>query len=106
MASGSTQFIPVSSTRRISSVTPAGRSAQWAKDGGLAGEELVGQFVIRVHNREPRSRAAARRPSTCPSFRGGDLVANVLTGDLPLELGEGQQNIEVSRPIEVVVLNC
>jgi hypothetical protein len=55
------------------------------------------------------SRVAERRHAAHPHallFRGGDLVANALTGDLPLELGEGQQNIEVSRPIEVVVLNC
>ncbi len=35
-----------------------------------------------------------RRPSTCPSFGGGDLVADALAGDLALELGEGQQDVE------------
>ena len=44
-------------------------------------------------------------PKALP-FRGPDLVANALGGDLPLELGERQQTLRVSRPIEVVVLNC
>ena len=37
---------------------------------------------------------------------GRDLVADALARDLALELGEGQQHVEVSRPIEVVVLNA
>jgi len=37
---------------------------------------------------------------------GGNLVPDTLGGDLPLELGKGQQHVEVSRPMDVVVLNC
>ena len=32
------------------------------------------------------------------SFRGGDLVADFLAGDLALELGEGQQHVEGKSP--------
>ena len=39
-------------------------------------------------------------------LRRRDLVADALAGDLALELGEGEQQFSVSRPIEVVVLNC
>jgi hypothetical protein len=35
-----------------------------------------------------------------------DFVADALGSDFALELGKGQQDVEVSRPIEVVVLNC
>src|SRR5277367_138982 len=31
-------------------------------------------------------------------LRGGDLVADAFTGDLPLELGKGQQHIERQAP--------
>src|ERR1019366_7154553 len=40
-------------------------------------------------------------------FRGrGDLVADAFACDFPLELGEGQKEFSVSRPMLVVVLNC
>src|SRR6202035_3251463 len=32
-------------------------------------------------------------------LRGGDLVADAFTGDLPLELGKGQQHIERNAPL-------
>ena len=32
------------------------------------------------------------------AFGGADLVADALRGDLPLELGEGQQDIESEPP--------
>src|SRR5437868_4351664 len=38
-------------------------------------------------------------------LRGGDLVADAFTGDLALELGEGQQHVE-RQASELVVLNC
>jgi hypothetical protein len=41
-----------------------------------------------------------------PLFRRGDLVADAFPGDLALELGEGQQQVEREAPIELVVLNC
>ena len=37
---------------------------------------------------------------------GRDLVPYPLARYLALELREGQQNVELRRPIEVVVLNC
>src|SRR5258705_8946882 len=40
------------------------------------------------------------------ALRCRDLVPDPLGGDFPFELGKGQKDVEVSRPIEVVVLNC
>jgi hypothetical protein len=48
----------------------------------------------------PRSRATIVEEGI------GDLVADALAGDLPLELRKGQQHIEGQPPIELVVLNC
>src|SRR4051794_14988379 len=52
---------------------------------------------------------AERRVAAHPHallLRGGDLVADALAGDLTLELGKGNRTLRVSRPIELVVLNC
>jgi hypothetical protein len=40
------------------------------------------------------------------ALAGRDLVADAFAGDLALELGEGQQDVQHQPPIEVVVLNC
>jgi len=37
---------------------------------------------------------------------GRDLVTNALAGDLGLELGKREQDVQGQPPIEVVVLNC
>jgi hypothetical protein len=60
-------------------------------------------FRLTVDDDEPAvaSLIAKRRHPAHPHpllFRGGDLVADALTGDLPLELREGQQNIEGQPP--------
>src|ERR1700758_2624000 len=34
-------------------------------------------------------------------FRRGDLVADAFTGDLPLELGKGQQHVERKAPLRL-----
>ena len=38
--------------------------------------------------------------------RGGDLVPGALGDDLPLELGEGEQDVEHQPAHRVAVLNC
>ena len=62
-------------------------------DGELA---IVERVAERNHAADPQALALG----------GGDLVADALGGDLAFELSEGQQNIKVKRPIDVVVLNC
>jgi hypothetical protein len=60
-------------------------------------------FRLTVHDDEPvvPNLIAERRHAAHPHpllFRGGDLVADAFTGDLALELSEGQQHIEGQPP--------
>ena len=57
------------------------RSASVLVDGDLA---ILGVVAERHHAADPQSLALG----------GGDLVADTLGGDLPLELGKGQQHVE------------
>ena len=50
-------------------------------------------------------RGHATDPETL-TLGGSDLVPDTLIADLRYELGKRQQDIEVNRPIDVVVLNC
>ena len=52
---------------------------------------------------------AQRRHAAHPhalALGGSDLVADALAGHLALELAKESSTLSVSRPIEVVVLNC
>ncbi len=64
----------------------------------------------RINDQPPLANVISqRRHASHPhalALGGSDLVPDALARDLAFELGERQQDIERSRPIEVVVLNC
>ena len=68
--------------------------------------------LVRHHDQLPHRRVdvvAEHRPAAGPlPLPPGrrDLVPRPLADDLPLELGEGQQDVQTSRPMLVAVLNC
>src|SRR6266851_5538366 len=80
-------------------------------DYGIAAEDVTHHLGLALDDDQlsVHDRVAERRHAAHPHaflLRSGNLVADALARDLALELGKGQQHVEVSLPIEVVVLNC